>query len=178
MFPLQWNNSEIIGENPGADFSCSEVLCSLQVETALVVTEVPLWGQRLSRLIASGLAQCLSPVCCRGSESCGSASSSSEQRHLAFRYCWSLKTCRQCRAYRSFYSFRASHKTHAFASTRRRELVPKKAVLYFSEERSCPPCIIYHIYKINLCVFDLNLKFPLGFIIHCVFEGIFNNFSS
>lgn len=141
-----------------------------------MATEVPLQGQRMSRRTAPSLAQSLPPVYCREGVKRGSASSSSNQRHLVFRYCFSLKPCRQCGAYGPFYSFRTLHKKHAFAPTRRRELVPKKAVLYFPEERSCPPCIIYHIYKINLCVFDLN--FPLRFIIHCVFEGIFNNFSS
>lgn len=118
------------------------------------------------------------PLCIAEGANRGSASSSSNQRHLVFRHCCGLKTCKRCGPYSPFCSFRTLHKTCASAPTRRRELVPKKAVLYFSEERSCPPYIIYHIHKINFCVFDLNLNFPLRFIIHCIFEGIFNNFSS
>lgn len=90
-----------------------------------------------------------------------------------------MKHCGLCSLYSEiFLKFWGSNILIRTLHKTRRELVPRKAGLCFSEERSCPPCFIYHIHKISLCVFDLNLNFPLRFILHCVCERIFNNSSS
>lgn len=73
----------------------------------------------------------------------------------------------------SLLHLRTLHQSRALASH-----VAEKAGLCFSEERRCLSRIIYLTDKINVHVCDLNINFPLRFIIHCVFEGIFNNFSS
>lgn len=134
MFPLQGNNPEITGGNPGADFPCWEMLCSLQVETALVTAEVLCRGRacldRAWHHVAEG-------------RSCGSASASSNQRHWVLRCCCSLQTCRRYGVHTPFCSF----------STETVGLLPQEGSCVFFRRKQLPSLsYLSHISNQFVCI--------------------------